>query len=78
MNPKLRTFVRMGALPFAVVLVVALIVWKRMASPLQVEAGRVVRGTVVEEAFGRGTVASEREAAVGFDLVGRLSEVLVA
>lgn len=77
MNPTLRTFARKGALPFVVLLVVALIVWKRMASPVQVEAGRVVRGTVVEEAFGRGTVESEREAAVGFDLVGRLSEVLV-
>jgi pyruvate/2-oxoglutarate dehydrogenase complex dihydrolipoamide acyltransferase (E2) component len=38
---------------------------------------RIDRGTIVQEAFGRGTIESQREAAVGFDLVGRLSEVLV-
>lgn len=62
----------------AVLLVVVLVVaWKRLWSPVAAEAARVDRGTVVQEAFGRGTVESHREAAVGFDLVGRLSEVLV-
>jgi HlyD family secretion protein len=42
-----------------------------------VEVQRVDRGPVIEEAFGRGTIESQREAAVGFDLVGRLSAVLV-
>ena len=32
---------------------------------------------VIQEAFGRGTIESQREAAVGFDLVGRLSDVQV-
>jgi multidrug efflux pump subunit AcrA (membrane-fusion protein) len=51
--------------------------WFRLWSPVRVEVVLVDRGTVVQEAFGRGTIESQREAAVGFDLVGRLSEVLV-
>jgi HlyD family secretion protein len=51
--------------------------WLRFWRPAQVRAVRVDRGPVVVEAFGRGTIESQREAAVGFDLVGRLSEVLV-
>jgi len=42
-----------------------------------VEVFRVERGTVTQEAFGRGTIESRQEAAVGFDVVGRISEVLV-
>lgn len=62
----------------AVLVVVLLLVgWKRLWSPVAVDVARVDRGTVVQEAFGRGTIESQREAAVGFDLVGRLSEVLV-
>lgn len=53
------------------------VAWLRVWSPVRVESVRLERGTVVEEAFGRGTIESEREAAVGFDLAGRLSEVLV-
>jgi len=60
-----------------VVAVVLLVGWKRAWSPVRVEVVRVDRATVVQETFGRGTVESQREAAVGFDLVGRLSEVLV-
>ena len=56
---------------------VLLVLWLRVWSPVRVEAVRVDRATVIEEAFGRGTVESQREAAVGFDLAGRLSEVLV-
>ncbi|MFO0630121.1 MAG: hypothetical protein U0325_31465 [Polyangiales bacterium] len=51
--------------------------WLRVWSPVRVEAVRVDRAMVIHEAFGRGTIESQREAAVGFDLVGRLSEVLV-
>lgn len=54
-----------------------LVLWLRVWSPVRVEAVRVDRATVIQEAFGRGTIESQREAAVGFDLVGRLSEVLV-
>lgn len=51
--------------------------WMRLWSPVPVEVVRLERGTIIEEAFGRGTIESEREAAVGFDLAGRLSEVLI-
>jgi len=57
--------------------VVLFVAWRRFWAPVPVEVVRVERGTVVEEAFGRGTVESQREAAVGFDLVGRLSDVQV-
>ena len=54
-----------------------LVAWFRLWRPVRVEVERVDRGTVTQEAFGRGTLESQREAAVGFDLVGRLSAVLV-
>ncbi len=54
-----------------------LIAWFRLWAPVRVQVARVERGLVVQEAFGRGTIESQREADVGFDLVGRLSEVLV-
>jgi HlyD family secretion protein len=65
---------------FWVVLLVApalLLVWFRFLAPVRVHAVRLGRGTVTQEAFGRGTIESQREVAVGFDLVGRLSDVLV-
>ncbi len=52
-------------------------VYARFVAPVGVQVHRVDLGDVVAEAFGRGTVESEREAQVGFDLVGRLSDVLV-
>lgn len=59
-------------------LAAALVVsWFQLWRPVSVEAVRLDRGTIVQEAFGRGTIESQREAAVGFDLVGRLSHVLV-
>ena len=76
--PYLRSalqIVRRGlwvVLPLAAVLTVF---WLRVWSPVRVEAVRVDRAMVIQEAFGRGTIESQREAAVGFDLVGRLSEV---
>ena len=51
--------------------------WFRFWAPVLVRVVSVERGTVVQEAFGRGTVESQREANVGFDLIGRLSDVLV-
>lgn len=69
--------VRRAAAPIVIVLAVLAITWVRVASPVKVRTGRVDRGTVVEEAFGRGTIESQREAAVGFDMVGRLSSVTV-
>jgi HlyD family secretion protein len=61
----------------ALAAIVLAIGWIRLWSPVSVEVARVDRATIVEEAFGRGTIESQREAAVGFDLSGRLSEVLV-
>ena len=46
-----------------------LIAWFKVWSPVHVKMTRVERGTVVLEAFGRGTIESQREAAVGFDSV---------
>jgi len=63
--------------PALVVAVIALVAWLRFLRPVEVRVARVDRGPLVETAFGRGTVESQREAAVGFDLVGRLSEILV-
>ncbi len=57
--------------------VLGAIVYARFLSPQRVEAHRVGRGEVVAEVFGRGTIESDREAQLGFDLVGRLSSVLV-
>lgn len=54
-----------------------LVAWLRVWRPVHVAVARVDRGTIAQEAFGRGTVESQREAAVGFDLAGRLSDVLV-
>lgn len=62
------------ALPLAAALLVG---WLRVWSPVRVGVVPVERGTIQIEAFGRGTVESQRQAAVGFDLVGRLSDVLV-
>lgn len=61
----------------ALVAIVLLVAWLRLWSPVRVERVQLDRGTIIEEAFGRGTIESEREAAVGFDLAGRLSDVLV-
>lgn len=49
----------------------------RWIAPISAHAHRVRAGQIVDEVFGRGTIESQREAQLGFDLVGRLSEVLV-
>jgi HlyD family secretion protein len=62
----------------AVILVALLIgAWLRWGRPIEARVIAVDRGLVTSVAFGRGTIESQREAAVGFDLVGRISEVLV-
>jgi len=75
--PRALRFIRLSlwvVVPAALALVVA---YLKLWAPIRVTTTRVERGVVTQEAFGRGTVESQREAAVGFDLVGRLSEVLV-
>lgn len=69
--------VRRSLWVIALAVVLLLIAWFRLWSPVRVEVVRVDRATITQEAFGRGTIESQREAAVGFDLVGRLSDVLV-
>jgi HlyD family secretion protein len=58
-------------------LVVAIIVGQRLVRPLAVSGRAVERGDVVREVFGRATIESRREVELGFDLVGRVSDVLV-
>jgi len=60
-----------------VLVVVALLVRHRAFSPVEARAHVVDRGPVVREAFGRATIESRREVQLGFDLVGRISDVLV-
>jgi HlyD family secretion protein len=62
-------------LPF--VLVVALVARHRLIAPMEVHRRVVDQGDVVREVFGRATIESRREVQLGFDLVGRVSEVLV-
>lgn len=57
--------------------VAAAVAYLRLWAPVTVEVAYVERGTVIQEAFGRGTIESLREADVGFDMVGRLSSILV-
>lgn len=78
--PRLRSVLQLARRSMWLVVLVAILAivgWLRFGRPVATLVVRVDRGPVVQEAFGRGTVESEREAAVGFDLVGRLSEVLV-
>jgi HlyD family secretion protein len=74
---RLRGLLRRFGWIVVVAGIVVAIVWRRLWAPVDVKVMRVDRGTIVEEAFGRGTVESQREAALGFDLVGRISDVLV-
>jgi HlyD family secretion protein len=53
------------------------IAYQRKFSPLPVRVHLVERGDVVREVFGRGTIESRREAQLGFDMAGRISDVLV-
>ena len=53
------------------------LVYQRRFSPLPVRVHPIDRGDVVREVFGRGTIESRREAQLGFDMAGRISDVLV-
>jgi HlyD family secretion protein len=72
-----RRYARPAVTSAVVLAVAAAAGYARFFAPVPVTSHRVERGVVVERVFGRGTIESEREAQVGFDLVGRLSEVLV-
>lgn len=60
-----------------VVVIVALVVRQRVVAPVAVQHQVVDQGDVVREVFGRATIESRREVELGFDLVGRVSDVLV-
>lgn len=60
-----------------VVVIALLVARQRFLVPVPVRAAAVERGDVVREVFGRGTVESRREVELGFDLVGRIADILV-
>ena len=60
-----------------VVMGVAALVYLRFVRPIPARTHTVERGDVAVLVHGRGTVESRREAQLGFDLVGRISDVLV-
>lgn len=59
------------------VAIVAVIVRSRFIEPISVHQHVVDQGDVVREVFGRATIESRREVQLGFDLVGRISDVVV-
>ena len=50
--------VRRGLWVVVLVGVVLLVLWFRVWSPVSVEVARIDRGTITQEAFGRGTIES--------------------
>lgn len=66
--------IAIGAL---VLVAVAVVVRWRWLSPVPARAHRLDTGPVVAMVFGRGTIESDSEAQLGFELVGRLSSILV-
>lgn len=59
------------------VLLALLALRQRFLVPIPARVWTVDRGEVVSEAFGRGTIESRREVELGFDLVGRIADILV-
>jgi HlyD family secretion protein len=60
-----------------VLLLAAIVVRQRFFVPVVARSHVIERGDVVREVFGRGTIESRREVDLGFDLVGRISDLLV-
>lgn len=56
---------------------IGFVVYQKRFAPVAVHAQPVDRGDVLVEVFGRGTVESRRETQLGFDLAGKISDVLV-
>jgi len=64
--------------PWAIaLLVIGAVVRQRFFVAIPVRAQEISRGDVVVEVFGRGTIESRREVQLGFDMVGRISDLLV-
>jgi len=58
-------------------LLVVLLVRHRLFATVPVRSHKITSGDVVVEVFGRGTIESRREVQLGFDLTGRISDLLV-
>jgi HlyD family secretion protein len=58
-------------------LILGVVGYKKFLAPVPVKVHTVDRAEVVREVFGRGTIESRRESQLGFDLAGRISDVLV-
>ncbi len=77
MTPDRRRWLTRGLKVLPVLLVIAVVVRQRFFVAVNVRTAAVERGDVVHAVFGRGTIESRREAQLGFDLVGRISEIRV-
>jgi len=65
-------------LPLLIPLTVgSLVLRQKLFVPVAVVGSKADRGDVVSQVFGRGTLESRREVNLGFDLVGRIEELLV-
>jgi multidrug efflux pump subunit AcrA (membrane-fusion protein) len=65
-------------IPWALgILAGVLLVRHRLFAPVPVRTHAITKGDVVVEVFGRGTIESRRAVELGFDLVGRISDLLV-
>jgi len=60
-----------------VLLLVGGVGYVRLIKPVDVATHRVERAELTTEVFGRGTVESRREARLGFDMPGRISDIRV-
>ena len=72
-----RRYVKRGGAVLGVGVAVGALVYQGFLAPVVATDLVVERGTVVERVYGRGTIEAERGSQLGFDLVGRISEVLV-
>jgi len=66
------------ALPLLIPLTIGVLVARqRLFIPVPVVSAKAERGDVVSQVFGRGTLESRKVVNLGFDLVGRIQELLV-
>ncbi len=68
------TRIAKGGIPLTIIVALSYLIWFR---PVQVIAHEVGRADLLHEIYGRGTIESERESQLGFDMVGRISELQV-
>lgn len=75
--PNLLRQLRRGAPLLLLVLIPLGLRAAQQRRPVEVMSHTLTAGELTREVFGRGAIESEREAALGFDLSGRIAEVLV-